>query len=256
MTVLSIPSFRPSSVALVVTLVLLLLLAVSSRETTASGVEQQKQKLHDRIGSKSLSDLVFSDSSSSSTETTDSVFLQEKRRQLMRTRRASVTDGPCCEHDYEDLQWFTLTESASRGCIKSNGVAGIGSGAVLAKICDDVDEGEYRNVLLNREDYVFMLVLRSSPSNETLHCLQGGYGGKLRDGSKLRVFPCDDSSLLQRFVLDGESDIRPVTNSNLCLVHRGDTANLDEDPIIFKKCTSRPLASRLWWAGSGFFDQD
>lgn len=81
-------------------------------------------------------------------------------------------------------------------------------------------------------------------------CLQAGHGKSLRDGSKMRLYPCDENNIFQRFAADlalEPGPLRLVSDQydDLCVTHRGVNANLGKDPIIFKKC-DLPDSRILW----------
>lgn len=77
-------------------------------------------------------------------------------------------------------------------------------------------------------------------------CMQAARGGTIRDGSKLRVFSCDEDEEGQVFDFNLGGHISLKSDPDLCVVFRGTTANIDEDPIIMKEC-DEVLEARLEW---------
>lgn len=69
-------------------------------------------------------------------------------------------------------------------------------------------------------------------------CMQAARGGSIRDGSKLRVFSCDKNDDGQVFSFDRTGHISLQSDPDLCVVFRGTTANVGNDPIILKECDS------------------
>jgi hypothetical protein len=78
-------------------------------------------------------------------------------------------------------------------------------------------------------------------------CMQAARGGSIRDGSKLRVFSCDKNEEGQVFSFDRTGRISLQSDPDLCVVFRGTTANIDNDPIILKECDAVEDTIRLQW---------
>jgi hypothetical protein len=76
-------------------------------------------------------------------------------------------------------------------------------------------------------------------------CMQAGRAGPVNDGEKVRMFHCDKDNELQLFEYDGGA-IKPKSDTSLCMVWRGVNANIDRDPIIFKKCNR--VMNRVQWS--------
>lgn len=80
-------------------------------------------------------------------------------------------------------------------------------------------------------------------------CMQAdGSSRKLKDGMKLRIYPCSDSEF-QKFDYNFETagPIKPVSSPDLCVVRRGVNANIGSDPIILKKCSVLDEDRALGW---------
>jgi hypothetical protein len=79
-------------------------------------------------------------------------------------------------------------------------------------------------------------------SDDREQCLQAGHGAPIEtlvDGSKMRIYPCDTTNSLQRFVWgDGICDgpLKLEGRDDLCVVFLGVVANVGSDPIILVKC--------------------
>jgi hypothetical protein len=79
-------------------------------------------------------------------------------------------------------------------------------------------------------------------------CLQAGRNKTPPfEGQKMRIFTCDSSHPLQKFLWDSVNGgpLRLVDFDNFCVVFRGTTANLGEDPILVKYCDN--VAMRRGW---------
>lgn len=83
-------------------------------------------------------------------------------------------------------------------------------------------------------------------------CLQAGYGKSLKDGSKMRFFPCDSSNKFQQFSWKQDGEANPIklkskAYGDLCVASRGVRAE-KQDPIIFQDCAKlRPTKRREWF---------
>jgi hypothetical protein len=66
-------------------------------------------------------------------------------------------------------------------------------------------------------------------------CLRAGNRDTVGSGTFMRIQPCDITDELQQFVYDG-SRFQLTSRPDLCMVHRGTTANVGVDPIIMKTC--------------------
>jgi hypothetical protein len=66
-------------------------------------------------------------------------------------------------------------------------------------------------------------------------CMQAGRGGTPRRGTKMRLFDCDKNDELQQFDYN-QIDIKLRSNDDLCVGFRGDTSNVDDDPLLLKPC--------------------
>ena len=69
-------------------------------------------------------------------------------------------------------------------------------------------------------------------------CLRAGIGPSMEDGTRMAVVPCDEEDVLQHFCYTGEK-IHAAYDSSLCMVYRGNEANVGVDPIIMKTCNER-----------------
>jgi hypothetical protein len=79
-------------------------------------------------------------------------------------------------------------------------------------------------------------------------CLQVGRNNTPPiEGQKMRIYTCDPSHPLQNFLWDSVSGgpLRLVDFDNFCVVFRGTTANLDEDPILVQYCDN--VSMRRGW---------
>jgi len=82
-------------------------------------------------------------------------------------------------------------------------------------------------------------------------CLKATHSGVLKDGAKLRLYPCTVNYItpLQLFRFE-DGYIKPKADQDLCVVYRGN--HLDEnDPIIFKNCdtveeNSSDVDNKMW----------
>lgn len=78
-------------------------------------------------------------------------------------------------------------------------------------------------------------------------CMQAGRDGPARDGEKIRMFRCDASNDLQKFVFINGGGIRPQVDQDLCVVWHGTHANVGRDLIILKECDK--VDDRIDWSG-------
>lgn len=92
-------------------------------------------------------------------------------------------------------------------------------------------------------------------SGDPSMCLQAGRNVEqlemLTAGTKMRIYPCDQSNALQRFVW-GEGTcngaIKLEGRTDLCMTWRGVVADLDKDPIILVLCdTLDKKRAAGWW---------
>jgi len=86
------------------------------------------------------------------------------------------------------------------------------------------------------------------------YCLQAGET-VLEDGSKMRLYGCDPNVLLQQFQWTGGQDrtnarIIPLSNTTLCVTHRGINANINIDPIILRTCAALTDTRLVWTHGA------
>lgn len=83
-------------------------------------------------------------------------------------------------------------------------------------------------------------------------CLQASHGKVLKDGSKMRLYPCDKNNELQQFTWIDDSEpheLKLISDkySEFCATNRGVNA-VDGDPIILKVCNKlRPVERQFWW---------
>ena len=83
-------------------------------------------------------------------------------------------------------------------------------------------------------------------------CLQASHGFVVEDGSKMRLYPCDENNKFQQFSWIDDSNphrlqLKNNEYSSLCATNRGTQANIG-DPIIFKVCDLlRPVERQEWW---------
>lgn len=72
-------------------------------------------------------------------------------------------------------------------------------------------------------------------------CMQAGRSARPKRGTKMRIFPCNGSNSLQQFTVSNGSTSGSfqleLLNTDLCVDHRGDNANINTDPIILKPCS-------------------
>lgn len=69
------------------------------------------------------------------------------------------------------------------------------------------------------------------------------------EGAHLRLVPCDDDNLLQRFVyhVHGEA-IRPRSFQELCMTWQGNHADVGTDPVLVKECDQ--VEHQRHWIGN------
>ena len=69
------------------------------------------------------------------------------------------------------------------------------------------------------------------------YCMQAGYG-RHDDmvGRVMRINHCNAHNGLQKFVWKAGEGLRPEANKNMCVVWRGTTPNVGDDPIILLPC--------------------
>lgn len=90
------------------------------------------------------------------------------------------------------------------------------------------------------------------PGGDETRCLQAGRLGAVQDGMKMRVYGCDPDNIFQKFNWDPRGfnggPMKLIGEwSEFCVVFRGDTGNVDEDPIILNRCAAIfPESNRNW----------
>ena len=68
-------------------------------------------------------------------------------------------------------------------------------------------------------------------------CLQAGYGQRHKMvGRVLRIQHCDNHNHLQRWSFQNGKQLSPQVDHDLCVVWRGTTANVGDDPMILLHC--------------------
>jgi hypothetical protein len=78
-------------------------------------------------------------------------------------------------------------------------------------------------------------------------CMQAGRHDAPVDGNKIRMFQCDSSNELQKFVYENYQLIKPVSDTSLCVVWQGINPNFGHDDIILRKCSK--VIERAAWSG-------
>jgi len=72
------------------------------------------------------------------------------------------------------------------------------------------------------------------------YCMQAGRGGKVGHGTKMRLFKCDNGEKRQQFVGPdggiGGIKFKDPDYDDFCVEFRGNTPNINVDPIIVKTC--------------------
>lgn len=79
-------------------------------------------------------------------------------------------------------------------------------------------------------DSIAMLQTRLDPTK----CMQATHRGKpVKQGSWMRVYPCDANNPLQRFEVIGTIKLE---NTNWCAAYRGNRPNINQDHIMLRDC--------------------
>ena len=80
-------------------------------------------------------------------------------------------------------------------------------------------------------------------------CLQAGRGDAPTDGRMMRIFGCNEDHPLQQFDWPGTAGgpIKLAKYPEYCVVFRGVNANINDDPIILKKCEDIDAARGDGW---------
>jgi hypothetical protein len=84
-------------------------------------------------------------------------------------------------------------------------------------------------------------------------CMQAGHGEPIEtlvDGSKMRIYPCDATNSLQRFVWGDPGLLKLEERDDLCVVFLGVVANVGSDPIILVKCDDLDANRAQGWTST------
>jgi len=134
-------------------------------------------------------------------------------------------DGCETETDAHKGQWFELSAWKQEGCIVVKESKVRAERRLALGKCGDVknawryNNGMYHNRLDDRM------------------CMQAGKKSDPKGGHKVRLFPCDpDHDLQQFFEYEMTGHIKLKSDEKLCIEFEGDTANIDDDDIVLKKC--------------------
>lgn len=68
------------------------------------------------------------------------------------------------------------------------------------------------------------------------YCMQAGNGNEPKEGNLLRVGLCDATLDSQKFVYFPNIGIRPAADQTLCVVWKGQDAQVGDDPILLNRC--------------------
>jgi Ricin-type beta-trefoil lectin domain len=86
------------------------------------------------------------------------------------------------------------------------------------------------------------------------YCMQAGHGGPVKANEYVRLYKCDPTNKLQKFVFVNGGGIRPKSNMDLCIVWRGAKPHIGTDPLFFKKCDQ--FSDRNDWSNDPFPGSD